>query len=112
VTEDRRGRYKVICEHGEAQAVLKGRFYHRVEEWEALPAVGDFALLDYNPLGDSGIAGLLPRRSKFFRTDFSGHQAAYVKNIQEQAYKNGYAKGFPDEKAKSERPRPRLPSTP
>ncbi|MDR2482269.1 MAG: hypothetical protein LBD08_01405, partial [Treponema sp.] len=84
VTEDRRGRYKVICERGEVPAVLKGRFYHRVEEREALPVVGDFALLDYNPLGDSGIAGLLPRRSKFSRTDFSGHGAAYVKNIQEQ----------------------------
>jgi len=44
-----------------------------MEERSELPAVGDFVLLKYNSGGSSMIAGLLPRWTKFSRTDFSGH---------------------------------------
>jgi ribosome biogenesis GTPase len=84
VVQDRRDRYTVMCGHGEIPAVLKGSFYHTVQGRADLPAVGDFALLRYNPTGDSAIAGLLPRRTKFSRPDFLGHEAGYAKNIEEQ----------------------------
>ncbi|GHV15885.1 putative ribosome biogenesis GTPase RsgA [Spirochaetia bacterium] len=84
VTEVRRELYKVICQYGEIPAVLKGTFYHAAEAREDFPAVGDFVLIKYNETGNSGITAVLPRRSKFSRTDFSGHAAGYVKNIQEQ----------------------------
>jgi len=41
-------------------------------------------LLQYNANGNSFIAALLPRHSKFSRADFSGHTAGYVKTILEQ----------------------------
>jgi ribosome biogenesis GTPase len=84
VLEDRRGLYKVICEKGEVPALIKGSFYHSIGEREELPVVGDFVLLKHNPLGNSAIALILPRRSKFSRPDFLGHQAGYAKNIGEQ----------------------------
>ena len=84
ITEQRGAHYIVITEHGETTAVLKGAFYHNAEAREDFPCVGDFALLQYNELGDSRIATLLPRRSKFSRADFSGHAAGYVKTILEQ----------------------------
>ena len=84
ITEHRGAKYTVITEHGETTAVLKGTFYHNAETREDFPCVGDFVLLQYNELGDSRVAMLLPRRSKFSRADFSGHAAGYVKNILEQ----------------------------
>jgi ribosome biogenesis GTPase len=84
ITEDRRDLYKVICEHGEVPAVIKGSFYHTLNERDELPAVGDFAFIKYNPMGNSQIAGLLPRRSKFSRNNFLGHDADYTKNVVEQ----------------------------
>ena len=41
-------------------------------------------MLQYNANGNSFIAALLPRHSKFSRADFSGHAAGYVKTILEQ----------------------------
>jgi ribosome biogenesis GTPase len=84
VIQDRRDLYTLVCEYGEVPAVLKGSFYHTVQNRGDLPAVGDFALLKYNPRGNSAIAGLLPRRSQFSRPDFLGHGAGYAKNIEEQ----------------------------
>jgi ribosome biogenesis GTPase len=84
VIQDRRDRYTVIGEYGEVPAILKGSFYHTIQNRRDLPAVGDFVLLKYNPAGDSAIAGLLPRRSQFSRPDFLGHAAGYAKNIEEQ----------------------------
>jgi ribosome biogenesis GTPase len=84
VVQDRRDLYRVICESGEVPAVLKGSFYHKIESREELPAVGDFVLLRYNAGGNSTIAAVLPRRSKFSRPDFLGHSAGYAKNIEEQ----------------------------
>jgi ribosome biogenesis GTPase len=84
VTGDRRDLYTVITQYGEIPAVLKGSFDYTIEVREELPAVGDFVLIRYNPLGNSAIAGVLPRRSKFSRPDFLGHGAGYAKNIEEQ----------------------------
>ncbi|MCL2034340.1 MAG: ribosome small subunit-dependent GTPase A [Oscillospiraceae bacterium] len=84
VTEHRGAQYTVVTERGEVTANLKGTFYHEAEAREDFPCVGDFVLLQYNELGDSRIAKLLPRHSKFSRADFSGHAAGYVKTILEQ----------------------------
>jgi len=84
VTEHQREKYTVITQHGEVIASLKGTYYHSAAQREDFPCVGDFVLLQYNPTGDSRIAELLPRKSKFSRADFSGHAAGYVKTIREQ----------------------------
>lgn len=84
VTQTRRERYTVITERGEVEANLKGSYYHNALKREDFPCVGDFVLLRHNESGASQIAGLLPRRSKFSRADFSGHAAGYVKTILEQ----------------------------
>lgn len=84
VTQVRRGRYGVICAHGETWAILKGSFAHGAKERTDLPAVGDFVLIQMNACGDAAIARLLPRRTKFSRTDFSGHAVGYVKTVLEQ----------------------------
>ena len=84
VIELQREKYTVITTHGEVIAVLKGSFYHQAEQRSDFPSVGDFVLLQYNEHGDSRIAKILPRSSKFSRADFSGHAAEYSKTILEQ----------------------------
>ena len=84
ITEHRGEHYTVITERGEATAVLKGTFYHNADARADFPCVGDFVHLQYNDTGNSRIAALLPRRTKFSRADFSGHAAGYVKTILEQ----------------------------
>lgn len=84
VVEVHRELYKVVCEHGEVNARLKGTFYKEIKFDDDIPVVGDFVYLQYNQYGDSLIAKLCKRKSKFSRTDFSGHAAAYVKTIHEQ----------------------------
>ncbi len=84
VTQVRRGRYGVLCARGETWARLKGSFAHGAKEQADLPAVGDFVLIQLNACGDAVIARLLPRRTKFSRTDFSGHAVGYVKTVLEQ----------------------------
>jgi len=84
VTEARRERYTVITEHGEVSAMLKGAYYHAAAAREDFPCVGDFVFLRLNEQGDSQIERLLPRRSKFSRSDFSGHKVEYVKTVLEQ----------------------------
>lgn len=84
VVEVHRELYKVVCEHGELNARLKGTFYKEIKFDDDIPVVGDFVYLQYNEYGDSLIAKLCKRKSKFSRTDFSGHAAAYVKTIHEQ----------------------------
>ncbi|QSX06278.1 ribosome small subunit-dependent GTPase A [Sedimentibacter sp. zth1] len=84
VIEVHRELYKVICEHGEINARLKGTFYKEIEFDDDIPVVGDFVYLLYNQYGDSLIAKLCKRKSKFSRTDFSGHAVGYVKTIHEQ----------------------------
>lgn len=84
VIELRRERFTVMTEHGDVMAVLKGSFYHSAETRVDFPCVGDFVLLHYNESGDSLIAKVLPRRSKFSRADYSGHTVGYAKTIREQ----------------------------
>lgn len=84
ITEMRRDLYKAICQYGEAPAVITGAFLYEAAYRHDYPAVGDFVLLKYNANGPSGITEILPRRSKFSRADFSGHEETYVKNIVEQ----------------------------
>jgi len=84
VTELRREQYTVVTECGEVTAVLKGSFYHNATERDAFPCVGDFVFVKHNTSGVSQIAKVLPRHSKFSRSDFSGHSAGYVKTVLEQ----------------------------
>ena len=84
VTDCRGTQYTVVTERGESAAELKGSFYHDAEAREDFPCVGDFVFLQYNDSGPSLIAGLIPRRSKFSRADYSGHAAGYVKTVLEQ----------------------------
>lgn len=84
VTEVHRELYKVISMHGECNARLKGTFYKEDIKSDDFPAVGDFVLLKYNESGDSQIAKVYPRKSKFSRPDNSGHNVRYVKTVLEQ----------------------------
>jgi len=86
ITEAQRDRFKIICEHGEVTAEIKGSFYHKneSEEPDSCPVVGDFAIIKYNENGSSLIDSILKRRSVFSRADFLGHAEGYAKNIREQ----------------------------
>jgi ribosome biogenesis GTPase len=84
VVELRRERYTCVSAYGEIPAVLKGGFVHRAKASEDFPTVGDFVLFKYNENGSSPIVRLLPRISKFSRSDFGGHIAGYAKNAREQ----------------------------
>jgi len=84
ITEVHRELYRAICKYGEVTAHIKGTFFHNANGKSDFPAVGDFVLLKYNEYGSSGIVEVLPRKSKFSRTDFSGHAAGFVKTILEQ----------------------------
>ncbi len=83
IIELHRERYKVICPFGERPATPTGTFYHETASREDFPAVGDFVLIHYNEQGESGIVQVLPRQSKFSRTDFSG-RGSYAKTVYEQ----------------------------
>ena len=83
ITEVQRELYTVITCFGEASATLKGSFYYTAEARTDFPCVGDFVLVEQH--ADAfRIAELLPRFSKFSRSDFSGHSVGYVKTVLEQ----------------------------
>jgi len=84
VVEFRRNQYTVITQFGEVSAVLKGAFVYDAVVRSDLPCVGDFILLQYNESGVSLITELLPRSSKFSRSDYSGHGYAHIKANREQ----------------------------
>ena len=84
VTEQHRDHYRIVCTHGESQAVLKGAFIHGARLRDDLPCVGDFVLLRRNESGPARIESLLPRRSKFSRADFFGHAVGHIKANREQ----------------------------
>ena len=84
VIESRRERYRVICEHGEVNAEIRGNFFNNLEEGGLFPVVGDFVLVKYNAQGSSLIDAVMPRRSRFSRVDFLGHKVGYAKNVMEQ----------------------------
>lgn len=81
VCEVQRELFTLICEQGEIHAKLRGAFYR---ENSIFPVVGDKVLIYFNQKGDSIIEKVFKRKSKFSRTDFSGHAASYVKTIKEQ----------------------------
>jgi ribosome biogenesis GTPase len=83
VTAVHKERYALFCKHGECFGRLKSSNYF-VGGSEEFPATGDFVLIKYNLSGDSQILKTLPRRSKFSRSDFSGHAAGYAKTVLEQ----------------------------
>ena len=83
VTAVHRQRYNLITEHGECSAELKSSVYFN-NCTEEFPTTGDFVEIQYNPDGKSLITKTLPRKSKFARSDFSGHAVGYVKTIKEQ----------------------------
>lgn len=83
IIELHRERYKIVCRYGERPARLTGLFYHETVAREDFPAVGDFVRIRYNENGESGIVKVLPRKSKFSRTDFSG-RGSYTKTVYEQ----------------------------
>ncbi|MCL2008747.1 MAG: ribosome small subunit-dependent GTPase A [Treponema sp.] len=84
IIEERRERYKVICEKGELEAEIKGSFFHDLKEGDLFPVVGDFIVIRYNEHGPSMIDKVLNRRSRFSRVDFLGHAVGYAKNVKEQ----------------------------
>ena len=84
VIEQRREQYIVVTGRGEVTARLKGSYVHEAVVRDDLPCVGDFVLVQYNESGDSLIARLLPRRSKFSRVDAFGHGYAHIKANREQ----------------------------
>ena len=81
VCEVQRELFTLICEQGEIHAKLRGAFY---KENSIFPVVGDKVLIHFNQNGASIIEKVFERKSKFSRTDFSGHAAGYVKTIKEQ----------------------------
>ena len=84
VTAQHRDHYSAICRYGEVRASLKGSFIRSAVTRNDLPCVGDFVLLRHNESGPSLIEGVLPRRTKFSRSDFFGHGLAHVKANREQ----------------------------
>ena len=84
VTEVQRNQYTLITEYGEVAAALKGSFVYDAVVRADLPCTGDFVLLQYNDKGPSLIVEVLPRRSKFSRSDFFGQAYAHIKANREQ----------------------------
>lgn len=68
VVSEHRGLYKVMTEKGLLKARLTGRMYFEAGDEEELPAVGDFAGLEYMGIeSESIIREILPRKSVFVR---------------------------------------------
>ena len=79
-----RERYGIVTEEGEEVARLKGSYLHGTADRTDYPTVGDYVWTKPNPGGEALIAALMPRFSRFARTDHSGHAAGYVKTVLEQ----------------------------
>ena len=78
VTAVHRGRFELICEHGECFGQLKSGVYYGNGK-EEFPTTGDFVLIHYNNSGDSLIVKTLPRRTFFSRRDpYPGHREQAV----------------------------------
>ena len=66
ISEENRGLYKIISEHGEVWAELRGKLRHEAVSREMLPAVGDWVLATEHS-ERAQIAFVFARRSKFSR---------------------------------------------
>ena len=73
--------YTITYEDKSVQASLKGVFYKDKLDF---PVIGDYVRFKPNPYGNAVIEEVLPRKTVFKRTDFSGHLAGYVKTVKEQ----------------------------
>jgi ribosome biogenesis GTPase len=69
VTEQRRDLYKVVCENGELQAGVSGKFIYRANDNSDFPAVGDWVMIDRmdDSSGNGVIHHILQRKSLFER---------------------------------------------
>ncbi|BCN29184.1 ribosome small subunit-dependent GTPase A [Anaeromicropila herbilytica] len=83
ITAVHKERYALICEQGEIYGQLKSSVYY-TDSAQDFPTTGDFVMIKYNPDGDSQIIQTLHRRTKFSRSDYSGHAVGYVKTVREQ----------------------------
>lgn len=69
VIEIQKDQYKIVTEFGEKNAKLKGSLFYNSEICSVYPAVGDFVLTKYNPIGEDIIYEVFERKSKFSRMD-------------------------------------------
>lgn len=69
VIEVQKDQYKIVTEFGEKNAKLKGSLFYNSEISSVYPAVGDFVLAKYNPIGEDIIYEVFERKSKFSRMD-------------------------------------------
>jgi ribosome biogenesis GTPase len=68
VAVQQKDRSVIICEKGEFQAEVSGKFRHRAVSKSDYPTVGDWVAVTIKPDGDGAIIqSLLPRKSKFSR---------------------------------------------
>ena len=67
ITAVHRERFEIVSDFGEGFARIKPSAYHSGEE--AFPTVGDFVLIEHNPIGDSMITKTLKRKTFFSRRD-------------------------------------------
>lgn len=65
ITAVHRERFEIVSDFGEGFARVKTKNYLMGEE--PFPTVGDFVLIDHNPIGDSVITKTLPRKTFFSR---------------------------------------------
>lgn len=69
ITEEHRGRYRLVSDTGDSFARLKSAVYFAADGAESFPTVGDFVLYVPNAHGDGQILHTLPRRTVFERPD-------------------------------------------
>lgn len=77
ITAVHKERYELVTRYGEGYGRLKTGIFYNGGNME-FPTVGDFVLLQYNPVGDSQVVETLPRRTFFSRknpTPGMGEQA-------------------------------------
>jgi ribosome biogenesis GTPase len=68
VSGQERRQYRLMCEQGEMAAVAAGRLYHKADDPEGLPAVGDWTVCRKSDAGDLAvIEKVLPRASSIQR---------------------------------------------
>jgi ribosome biogenesis GTPase len=79
ITEQRRDRYKSVCEKGERSAVVSGKLRYSSESAYELPSVGDWVMLENAETdGDAVIRHVLARKSAFTRQEAGKSRDAQV----------------------------------
>ncbi|MEG1883584.1 MAG: ribosome small subunit-dependent GTPase A [Clostridia bacterium] len=67
VVQQEKGQYRVAGNLGEQSAVVSGKFQYEAQTPSDFPAVGDYAMADWNPGGNAVIHRILHRKSIFLR---------------------------------------------